>query len=169
MSCWPRPVTSTSASQHGPDGLQEDVHVEAQRPILDVVTVDPKSLVGIEVAPTRDLPQPRDSSTDLMAGAEELVVRVDLLDGEGARSHDAHVPSEHVPQLRQLVQAQRSERPPHASETWIVLQLEERLREVDGLPFERPLVVGNHRPELVHSEHIPVLRHTELREEYGAG
>src|SRR4029450_209808 len=106
---------------------------------------------------------------DPLAGAEELVVRVDLLNGERAGSHDAHIPSEHVPQLRELIQTQGSEHPPHASETWIVIQLEERLREVDDLPVERPVVVGKQRPELEHREHIPVPRHTELREEYRAG
>src|SRR3954447_18303925 len=47
--------------QDGEDRLPEDLQVERERPVLDVVEVEPDAVLPGQVGPAADLPQPRDA------------------------------------------------------------------------------------------------------------
>jgi hypothetical protein len=101
-----------------------------------------------------------------MTRAQEFSVRFDLFERQRTRAHDTHVPSDDVPQLRELVQAQRAQRSSDSRQAGVVLHLEERPCEVDHCAVQDALVIDHHRPELIHREDAATLRHPILTEEH---
>src|SRR5688572_6259372 len=85
----------------------------------------------------------------------------------GTRADEAHVPLEHVPELRQLIEARFPQKTPNRGDTGIVCLRPDRA----GLRFG----VHAHRAELVHHEmaiaisdaHLMVERRPPGREAYG--
>src|SRR3954468_11715657 len=91
------------------DRHQEDLEVEREGPVLDVVVVplDPVAQGGLPAEPVHLRPS-GDAGLDAVAvrialdpGAEH----VDELGPLGARAHEAHLATDDVDQLRQLVEA----------------------------------------------------------------
>src|SRR5260370_403516 len=104
--------TLESANQREPHNLD----VEAHRPVLDVVEVVLDALLERCVAaPAVHLRPPCDACLDLVAehvlrnAAVELLAEIRTL---GPRTDDRHVAAQHVPELRQLVDAEAA--PPTA-------------------------------------------------------
>ena len=58
---------SAPAEQHHEDGLADDPQVPAQRPVRDVIQVEPDHLFVIQVAPPADLPGARQPGQHLEA------------------------------------------------------------------------------------------------------
>src|SRR5687768_12664345 len=108
-------ISDTTPQYDGLDRLENDEQVEADREILDVEQVELQLLHrvldagAVGVAHLRPSGQAR---LDDMALAVERNLHLEVLDELGtlrAGSDQAHVAAQHVPQLRQLVEA----RPPH--------------------------------------------------------
>src|SRR5260221_13039449 len=100
------PLSRPGARRHGPQGAQEDLHVEPQRPGVDVFEVHADPLVEIgDPVPAADLPEARDARTHAQLALVPQLVALELVRKRGARSDQAHVPLEDAPELRQLVQA----------------------------------------------------------------
>ena len=69
-------------------------------------------------------------------------------------AHQRHLASQHIKELRQLVQPKPAKKLSDAGSAWVVLGCPHRA----GLR----LGVGPHRTEFVHPEQNPVLAHTHL-------
>src|SRR5919108_1754292 len=97
------PSVGASAREHGWDRLQENGDVEPDRPVLQVIEVEPDEIVETEVRAARDLPEAGQAREDEVAlavpGLELLVVAK----REGPRPDQAHLPAQHVQELRHLV------------------------------------------------------------------
>src|SRR5215211_1023295 len=144
-----------------PDGLEEDPRVQGERPVLDVERVERERLVGRDVASTVDLPPPGQPGLHLAATAQDLAGEVvDLLRGQRARPHEAHITLENVDELWELVDAEAAQERAEPRDPGVVLDLEERRRGV-----ERGRPVGRHRPELVDREPTTAERDSFLPEQ----
>ncbi len=172
--CRIRPTASGRgrAGSLGPLAGQDDLHrvendrdVEAEREVLDVVKVVAQLLHGIldgSAVPIPHLRPPRKSGSDRVALGVEGNLRAQLLDEEralGPRTDEAHVPSQHVPELRQLVEPRLADHPADGGDTIVAV-----LR-----PHGRPrLGIGAHRAELIEREGAAVEAHAVLAIENGS-
>src|SRR5438445_10924450 len=141
-----------------PEGLQENLQVEAETPPLDVVEITLDPLLDRCVAPPAVERGPaRDPRLHLVAehvaghAAPELLHEARAL---GARSDEAHLAAQHVEELGQLVEARASQEDAERRAAWVV-----RAR-----PYGPGLRLGVHapRPELQHPETPPVYTHALL-------
>src|SRR5215475_10319498 len=153
-------IEEDAADRHG-----DDLDVEPEGPPLDVldVVLDACLQRCIAAEPVHLRP-PRDAGLDLVA---EHVARHGLAEAFhehgalGARPHHAHLPAQHVHELRQLVEAESAEEGPDGSAA--------------GVPAGRPhrarlaLCVHPHGAQLEHAEALAVEPHTLLTVEHGAG
>ena len=112
--------------QQYPERLHQDLDVQPQAPLVDVLDIQADHLVEIpDLVPSAHLPQAGDSRLDADPLAVLVLVPGDLLRRRRARPHQAHLPSQHVPELGQLVQAHPAEKLADPCDARIVPHLEE--------------------------------------------
>src|SRR5262252_3630306 len=148
-----------------PDGLDEDLQIEAQAPALDVVEIalDP-SLDRRVAAPPVELGPPRNPRLHFVAEHVAGNPAPELLDEAGAlraRPHEAHLALHDVEELRQLVEARTPQKDSDGGAARIVLACPDR----PGLR----LGVDPHGPELEHLEPPAIHAHPLLAVEHRAG
>ena len=168
------PSISAPAAQVRADSLGDDPKVPAQRPVRDVIEVEPHHLLIIQIAPPRDLPGARQTGLRLKA------VRVSLADprpkaagcrgaGEGA-GRQGSSRRQYIDQLRQLVETRAPKEPTQTSDSRVVTQLEEHTarRLIVVFQFGQPIFsIDGHRPELQHAERSSATAAPHLAEEDG--
>src|SRR6266542_4356109 len=153
------------ALQDHPEGLQQNVEVEGQRPVLDVELVELQGLLRRHLATAVDLPPAGHAGRHLQARAEQLAVGGHLLRRQRPRADQAHLALEDVQQLWQLVEAEPAEVFPDRGHSRVVAELEERTADVHPAAAGRQLA---HGAELVHPEVPTALGDPLLVEEHGA-
>src|SRR5687767_11966940 len=149
-----RQLISAAAGEDRKGRLEEDRDVEPDRPVLDVVEVEPHEVVEREVRAARDLPQARDSRQHEIALAVPRLELVVVAQRQGSRADQAHLAGEHVQYLGQLVERELPQEAADAGDARVLADLEESSRRLVVL-FERHLLLGSalhHRPELEHPE-----------------
>src|SRR5215471_6477485 len=104
-------VEEDAADCHG-----DDLEVEPERPPLDVldVVLDARLQRGVAAEPVHLRP-PRHAGLDLVAehvAGHGLAEAIDEHGALGPRPHHAHLPAQHVHELRQLVEAEATEESP---------------------------------------------------------
>src|SRR5882762_10754153 len=148
-----------------PEGLDQDLQVEAQAPALDVVEVALDPLLDRGVAPPSvDLGPAGDSRLHLVAEHVARHPPPEFLDEARAlrtRPHETHLAAKHVEELRQFVEARSPEKRPEAGAAWIVRTSPHRTGFSLG--------VDAHSPELEHAEPLAVDAHPLLTIENGPG
>src|SRR5437773_6050488 len=114
------------ATYHGREREHENLHVQPQGPALDVISV--KTNYFFEVghrAPPFDLPQSR--YPGLRSKTAKVVIavvgEVGLKKRPGA--HERHISHQHIPKLRQLVEAPAAQPAPELRHPRIVGNLEQ--------------------------------------------
>src|SRR6266852_3741707 len=107
-----------------PEGLQEDLQIEAEAPALDVVEVTLDPPLDRRVAPPAvDLGPAGDPRLHLVAEHIARHAPPEFLDEARAlraRPHEAHLAAQHVEELRQLVEARPSQERPEGGAAWII-------------------------------------------------
>src|SRR4029453_13591443 len=98
------------------------------RPVLDVVKVEPHEVVEGQVRAARDLPEARDSRQDEVALAVPLLQELVVPGRQRAGADEAHLAAEDVRELRQLVERELPEQAADAGHARVVADLEERAR-----------------------------------------
>ena len=119
-----------STSSIGPMGKKHDANrfeeqkgIHPGRPVADVIRIQLNALfVGCVVA-ARYLPQARDAGFDHRIEAEIGAVFFDLFGDDRPRSDEAHVAADHVPKLRQLIEASLAQEAADAGNSRIVAEL----------------------------------------------
>src|SRR5437660_8286777 len=98
-------MSGPRAGDDRPNGAEQDLHVEPQRPLIDVLEIHANPVVEIrDPVPSADLPQTRDAWPHRQLSLVPELVALELMRKRGTRADETHVPFEHAPQLRQLVQ-----------------------------------------------------------------
>ena len=149
---------------------REDHQVETERPVVDVVEVEPS--IGAEVRIVACLHLPQTGHTGWHAqSVEQSVVELRHLVGQRRpRPHEAHLAAQHVPQLRQLVERRGAKHTSDARHTRVVLELEQWPGPLVRSPQHRQLGFGldTHGAELDHVERAAVATHAALPEQHRA-
>ena len=90
---------------------EQDLHVEPERAAAHVLEVERDHLLERQLRAAADLPQAGDARLDGEAREPVLGVALDLVLDRRARADQRHVAAQHVPQLRQLVEARAAQEP----------------------------------------------------------
>src|SRR5437763_3209233 len=143
-----------AAREHGWDRLDQDRDVHPERPVLEVVEIEPDEVVEAEVRATRDLPQPGDAGQDVVPLAVPVLELLVVAQRQRARADQAHLAAQDVEKLRYLVKREPAQQRADRRNSRITAHLEQRPARL-VLPLEVRLVLGGvgvHRPELEHVE-----------------
>src|SRR5215217_4451842 len=104
------------------------------------------------------LPEPRNTRSHPLIQSIYLTILVDFFNQHRPWSDQAHLPAQNIPELRQLVQAERSQKATNTGDTGIPAQFLVRLplRLQIGVALQelgqQPLRVEVHRPKFPHAE-----------------
>ena len=131
---------------------QRMLQVVGERPVVDVVEVEPDRLVPGQVGAAGDLPQAGDAGADQQP-APDVAEEVAVVGGQRTRADQRHLALEHVDQLGQLVERAGPQEPADREDPRVFLDLEEHavgLVLVDqswpGAPRRRRTWCGTSRP-----------------------
>src|SRR5436190_4459288 len=113
---WRPPSVGSLAGQDRRNGTQQDAQVEPERAVLDVLEIEPHPLAEAQGTAPADLPQAGDAGLHVEPAQLPGLVLLDFLRNRGARADQAHVPLEHVEELRDLVEARDPQQPPDAGD-----------------------------------------------------
>src|SRR5207244_8008529 len=100
------------AAEDGRDRLGENRDVEPDRPVLEVVEVEPDEVVEAEVRAAGDLPEPRHARADEIALAVPALELGVVAQRQRAGPDEAHLAAEHVPDLWHLVEREAAQERP---------------------------------------------------------
>src|ERR687888_1786133 len=89
--------------------LNEDRDVHPERPVLEVVEVEPDEVIEAEVRAARDLPEARDAGEDVVPRPMPVLELGVIPEREGARPDQAHRAAKDVQELGNLVEREAPE------------------------------------------------------------
>src|ERR1039457_2395581 len=146
-------LLSRSGADHA-YGLEKNPEVQGQAPAFHILQIE--SDIGVEgrVASGFDLPEPRNSGRGVEApGMFKLVAR-DFARNGRTRADDAHVPYQHVPELRQFIERIFAHKAARPGDTRVLGNFEE-----NAVPFIQMaefllelLGVADHGAEFIAAE-----------------
>src|SRR5213078_4262603 len=86
------------------DGAQQDLEVEQQRPLADVLGIEPHHFLEVDdVAAPAHLPQAGNAGLGTQAAEVMGLIQRQVSLEKWPGAYQRHVPQQHVPQLRQLI------------------------------------------------------------------
>jgi hypothetical protein len=86
------------------DGSNQNIEIEPERPVAHVVTIQSRLNVEVAVTARLDLPQSGEAGSHLYTECPEVLFEaVVMVCGEGPGTHEAHVATENVEELRKLI------------------------------------------------------------------
>src|SRR5919106_2814076 len=112
--------------------------------MVDVPDVELDPVLPRDAGPPIDLGPPREPRLDLQPPTLPRRVQLDLRGERGARADDRHLPTDHVEQVRQLVEREPAQDATDAGDAWIAG--EHRRAHSDRI------AAGAHRPQLEELE-----------------
>src|SRR5438876_232036 len=177
-----RGVASAGAFSRNDGGRcrEQDLDVCPERARPCVPEVETHHLVERRTAAAGDLPQSGNPGLYVeKAAAVPRLVLLELVGNRWPRADERHVSAQHVPELRQLVEAAVPEKASDRRDPWIVGELEDfgltrlalaaRIDEPrDVLLMELLVHVHVHRPKLENLERFHPLADAHLLEKYRA-
>src|SRR5438874_2326089 len=115
------------------DGHRKYSEIATDAEVLDVIPLDRDPLLQRELTSSEDLHRARDAGLDAEPDVVLGSVHRDEVSLLGPRPDEAHVSTDDVEELRQLVEAETADDPPNMSYAWVIAELEDGLFE----PVER--------------------------------
>ena len=119
-------LVGAAAGDHGRDRPDDDRDVEPDRPVLDVREVEPHEVVEVQAGAAGDLPQAGHPRENGVPGAVPLLEQLVVAERERTRADEAHLPLQHVHDLRDLVQREPPQHATDARHARVVPDLEQR-------------------------------------------
>ena len=175
----------TVLGEHIPDGLQDELDIQAETPVLDIFRIQPDDLFEVrDVAAAAGLPHAGDAGAEGQPCPMVILVLLPLVHRGRAGADNAHISLQHVPELRKLVQGVRADKLADSGlpgsieedlvpdDARIEFQLEHHAvgDAVLGHKFLLPRVrVHVHRADLIDLEALAVLADTLLLIDDGTG
>src|SRR5579862_8550109 len=155
-------LTSVFPSEKGED---HDLQVQEDAPVLEIKEVRPDAFAQVRIAAEAlYLRQTRDARLRIVPRVVVRYLLLEILDqfrALGPGAHEAHVPLQHVPELRHLVDIPRPHEGSHTQAPRVVL---------DGpLRAGAALGIQPHAADLEHLEGLAVAAHPPLAIENRAG
>ncbi len=114
-----------AGEKNGRDGLEQDLEVEPQRPLVDVAQIEGDPVVEVvDPGAAGDLPEPGDAGFHGQPPALPALVALDLVGDRRPRPDQRHLSLEHVDELRQLVEGPAAQPAADGGDPGVVLRLE---------------------------------------------
>src|SRR5262249_33977982 len=88
---------------------KEDLQIENKRVIVDIPDIEFEFPIPVDRVPAVDLRPPGDAGLDLVSASLKCVVMPIELKYLRAWANEAHLPRQHVEELRQLIEAAQSQ------------------------------------------------------------
>lgn len=161
---------SAFGRDHCGDCSVHQLEIEPERTLADVFDVESQSVVKIHVAATADLPKACNTRRNFQPFGMPQGVGV-CTEGSRTRTNKAHVATDDVEDLRQLIQTHFSQNPTDASDSWVIADLEIRPRkfiQVSQLMLQF-FSVSDHRAQLAHAKTVTAATSSQLRKKDGPG
>src|SRR5208282_3648512 len=135
----------------------EDTQVQEQTPVLDVSEIKVHVELERRTAARRNLPQTRDAGFHVKAPVVVKFVMIDFVDGMRPRSNQAHFSAQHVPELREFVEAIAADDTADAGDSGVVVNFENRAFSLVAVAqlFLQVFGVGHHGAKLIAAEAAP--------------
>src|SRR4051812_28555677 len=153
-------LTLVRAAEEGPRRPREDPQVEARRAVLDVPDVQLDPIRPRQLGPAVDLRPAGDAGPYVQTVPLVVVVLLDLVAQRRPRADHAHLPTDDVPELWQLVERELAQQPADARDAGV--------SAVDREARPHRLRADDHRPELEQLEVDAVLAYSRLPVEHRA-
>src|SRR6266550_8490789 len=140
--------------KHNGHGAQQDREVEQQRRRTHIRQIEAVHLHEAQAAAATDLPQARDPRLHEKPAVDPVAVLRDGVRNVRAGTDEAHLAAEHVPELRQLVEARLAKESADPRDPGIVGDFVNGARRAllhqaaDERAVRTGIRVGAHRPEL---------------------
>src|SRR2546430_8223365 len=99
------PSSHPTPFEDGGDRLTENAHVKPQIPVLDVLNIQCDVAFKRRITTGRNLPQSGNSGDEIESPQMLEFVLADVINRVRARTDQAHVAEQHIPQLGKFVQA----------------------------------------------------------------
>src|SRR5690606_30235713 len=112
-------AVGAAAGEHGAHGAPQDDEIAGARPVLDVVEVAAHAVRPRQVRSAADPPHPGEPRLDAQAALRPLLIAVDLAQQRGPRADQRHIAPQHIPQLRQLIQAETAQERAERRHPWV--------------------------------------------------
>src|SRR5258708_24818789 len=140
--------------EQDPNCACKDAQVQAQTPVFDVGKVKMHVEFERQTIPRRNLPETRDPGFNVKAPELVKFVMVDVVDRMRTRPNQAHLLAQHIPELRQLIEAVAADNSTDTGDSGVVVDLEDRaLSLIAGTQVFLELCgVGDHGAKLVATE-----------------
>src|ERR671937_417032 len=114
------PLVRAALREHGGERPQDEPDVAPHRPVGDIQVVELDHLVEWDVGPTEHLPETGEAGSQGQPAAAPAVHQPVLRFDQRPRSDETHLAPQHVPQLRQLVEARVAHDAADERDAWIV-------------------------------------------------
>src|SRR5947209_7316698 len=149
-------LRSQVANDRG-QGARQDLDVEPERPPAHIANVEDHHLGSREAVAARDLPQARDPRLHDFALEVPRLVRRPVVGHERSRPHEAHLASEHVEELGQLVEARPPQVLANPGDPRVGLRFVTLARPLLLEPVLRRLEVVRLTAVVIHRPNLPQL------------
>ena len=106
------------------NGAPEEHEIQPDAPVMHVPAVHLHALGIVDIAAAAGLPHAGDAGEDGVVLLDIFPIPRNFFLNDGAWSHEAHFPFQHVPELGQLIEAGLSKEGAALCDAGIVLQLE---------------------------------------------
>src|SRR5882724_6266223 len=145
--------------EHCRNRSQQDFQVHGRTPVLDVLQVQSNILFKGRIAACFYLPQAGNSGGYVEPAQVLQTVLINFVFDGRSRPHQAHIAFQHIPKLRQFVEAVLTQDATNARDARVVRNLEERSLPFIHCPQTGPelICIIHHGAELVEGETSPLL------------
>jgi len=161
-------LVSAPAEEDSGHSKHHQFQIEQQSSLIDVLDIHQNLLLEPDIASATHLPDARKPRFDLKPAAIKSRVEFDFVRDGRSRAYEAHVATDDVPELRELIDAETSNEPPDAGHSWIVRNLERALivMMIEMCKIQLATVsVRDHRAELVELKEASVASNAGLAKE----
>src|SRR6202049_759519 len=166
--CLRVPSVRSTSVEHSRKRLPQHHEVHHYRPVLDVEQVKPHRFLPREFGAATDLPEPGHPRLEQHPPARVVAVLFHLAWQGRPRTDQGHLPAQHVPELRQLVQRMAPYSAPRRRHPRVLADLEEHPVGVMEVPEVVLFLLGadSHGPEFPHPESLAMDADTFLPVEH---
>src|SRR5581483_1101196 len=169
INCMSNPFSVGAAPrQYARNRAHQDLPIERQRPIINVLHIHLHPGLEIDVVAPRHRPEAGQPRPHAQPPPLPALILLDLARHCRPRPHHRHIPAQHIPQLRPLIDRKLAQIAPDRRQPWIVRNLERRLPRAEvGHRLLEFLGVLAHRAKFIKHD-PPPLQPTPHRPENGA-
>src|SRR5437899_5272728 len=111
--------------KHHPNRGHQDAYVEGQSPVLDIGEIEMHVEIERWTVARGDLPESGHPRFHVQASVVVKFVAANFVHRVRPRPHQAHLPAQHIPELRKFVEAVAADEPTETGDSGVIFELED--------------------------------------------